>query len=70
MSYFDLHAKHTIIGGTVFSALPNIGSDQFLTTFIMAVFGAVVSFIASLILKKLYRIIQIRLKSKTKKETP
>ena len=55
MPYFDLHSKNTVIGGTLFSTLPNIGSEHFITTFIMAVFGAIVSFMASLILKWVFK---------------
>lgn len=43
------------IGGTVLSIAANIGSDDVLKTVVLAALGAVVSFIVSLLMKRLFR---------------
>lgn len=45
-------------GGTLASTLPNIGAEQLLTTCILALVGATVSFVMTLILKKLLTILK------------
>ncbi|MBD0824463.1 hypothetical protein [Aestuariibaculum marinum] len=64
MNYPEAHTKYSIIGGTFFSALPNIGTEDFLTTGIMAVFGALVSYFASFFIKKIHRLIFIKKSNK------
>ena len=49
----DYNTKSAIIGGTFFSSIVNIGVEDVLTTIILAVIGAVVSFFVSLVLKRL-----------------
>ena len=45
-------------GGTLASTLPNIGVEQLLTTCILALVGATVSFVMTLMLKKLLTILK------------
>lgn len=45
-------------GGTLASTLPNIGAEQLLTTCILALVGATVSFVMTLILKKLLTLLK------------
>ena len=49
----DYNTKSAIIGGTIFSSIVNIGVEDVLTTIILAVIGAVVSFFVSQVLKRL-----------------
>lgn len=49
----DYNTKSAIIGGTFFSSIVNIGVEDVLTTIILAVIGAVVSFFVSQVLKRL-----------------
>ncbi|MCR8666195.1 hypothetical protein NO995_00730 [Aestuariibaculum sp. M13] len=58
MNYPEAHTKYSIIGGTFFSALPSIGTEDFLTTGVMAIFGALVSYFASLAIKYVHRYIK------------
>ncbi|AFL82511.1 hypothetical protein Aeqsu_3074 [Aequorivita sublithincola DSM 14238] len=46
-------------GGTLASLLPNIGVEQLLTTCILAIVGATVSFVITLLLKKLFKLLDI-----------
>ena len=47
----DYNTKSAIIGGTFFSSIVNIGVEDLITTIILAVVGATVSFIVSLLLR-------------------
>ena len=47
----DYNTKSAIIGGTFFSSIVNIGVEDLITTVILAVVGATVSFIVSLLLR-------------------
>jgi hypothetical protein len=49
----DNNTKSAIIGGTFFSSIVNIGVEDLITTSILALVGAIVSFFASLLLKRL-----------------
>lgn len=49
----DYNTKSAIVGGTFFSSIMNIGVEDLITTSILAVLGAIVSFFVSLLLKKL-----------------
>lgn len=51
----DFSYKASFVGGTVFSVLPNIPPENYIVTIIMAVLGAVVSFLVSCILKKIFK---------------
>ena len=53
MSFKDAPILAGTAGGTLVATLPNIGTDQILTTCILALVGATVSFVMTLILKKL-----------------
>uniref|UniRef100_UPI00404B5137 hypothetical protein n=1 Tax=Gelidibacter sp. TaxID=2018083 RepID=UPI00404B5137 len=48
---FNFNDKIIIVGGTVFSVLPNIRPDDLIVTVIMAFTGAFASFVASMLLK-------------------
>lgn len=49
----DYNTKSAIIGGTFFSTIMNIGVEDLITTVILAMVGAIVSFFVSLLLKKI-----------------
>ena len=49
----DNNTKTAIVGGTFFSSIINIGVADLITTSILALVGAIVSFFVSLLLKKL-----------------
>lgn len=56
-------------GGTLASTLPNIGAEHILTTCILGLVGATVSFIMSLLLKKLMVILgRLRLPKRKKRK--
>jgi hypothetical protein len=44
-----------ILGGTLLSSIENIGSQNVITTVILAILGATVSFIVSVMMKKLLK---------------
>ncbi|GGG96225.1 hypothetical protein GCM10011416_12480 [Polaribacter pacificus] len=48
----DGNTKSAIIGGTCFSSILHIGVEDIATTIILAVIGAVVSFLVSLFLRR------------------
>ncbi|UNY97904.1 hypothetical protein MQE36_12510 [Zhouia spongiae] len=50
---FDVNTRYGIIGGTLFSVLPLFGSEALWETVITAIIGASVSFVVSILLKKL-----------------
>jgi len=50
---FNFNEKACIIGGTVFGIIPNIPIHDLFVTIIMAFIGALVSFLASMLLKTL-----------------
>jgi hypothetical protein len=50
-----LHTKIAVAGGSFASLVPNLGTEDFLTSGILAVFGASVSFIVSVFLKRCFR---------------
>lgn len=64
MSPSETSSKYAIVGGSLFSTLPSLGAEDFLVSGIMAVFGALVSYLASLLFKRLHRLLQ---KSRQKK---
>lgn len=43
------------VGGTFLSIVPNVNSDDMLRTVVLAVIGAVVSFVISLLLRSLFK---------------
>lgn len=47
------NGKISFLGGTVFSLLPNIPSEDLIVTAVMAFVGALVSFLASMLFKYL-----------------
>jgi hypothetical protein len=49
------HTLTSTVGGTFLSVLPNLHSDDLIKTSVLAVLGAVVSFIVSLALKSLFK---------------
>jgi len=59
----DNNTKSAIIGGTFFSSIMNIGVEDIITTSILALIGAIVSFFVSVVLKFLFE----KFKSKRKK---
>jgi hypothetical protein len=58
----DDNTKSAIIGGTFFSSVLNIGVEDVATTIILAVIGAVVSFLVSIILKYIFQNLKIKSK--------
>jgi len=54
------HLKFSIIGGTISSTWIHISSDDIIKTILMAVLGAVVSYIVSLVLKRVHQIFRMR----------
>lgn len=52
------------VGGFLVSLIPNIGSEQLLTTCILAIVGAAVSFITTLLLRKLVGVLKTYLLKK------
>lgn len=51
----DHNMKASVLGGTFFSSIVHIGVEDIFTTTILAVVGAIVSFIVSVILKFLFK---------------
>ena len=58
----DGNTKSAIVGGTFFSSVVNIGIEDVATTIILAVIGAVVSFLVSIILKHIFQNLKIKSK--------
>lgn len=58
----DDNTKSAIVGGTFFSSVVNIGIEDVATTIILAVIGAVVSFLVSIILKYIFQNLKIKSK--------
>ncbi len=58
MNFKDAPILAGTAGGTLASTLPNIGTDHLLTTCILALVGATISFVTTLILKKLLTILK------------
>jgi hypothetical protein len=58
----DDNTKSAIAGGTFFSSVVNIGVEDVATTIILAVIGAVVSFLVSIILKYIFQNLKIKSK--------
>ncbi|HET8810953.1 MAG TPA: hypothetical protein VFM65_11890 [Flavobacteriaceae bacterium] len=50
-----LHTKFAIMGGSFASTVPSLGAEDFLVSAILAVFGAVISFVVSVFLKYYFR---------------
>lgn len=50
-----LHSKFAILGGSFASTVPSLGAEDFLVSGILAVFGAVISFMVSVLLKYYFR---------------
>ncbi|SFB91011.1 hypothetical protein SAMN04489722_101238 [Algibacter lectus] len=59
----DHNTKSAVIGGTFFSSIANIGVEDLITTIVLAIIGAVVSFVVSVVLKHLFQ----KFKTKSKK---
>jgi hypothetical protein len=58
MDFKDAPILAGTAGGTLASTLPNIGTEHLITTCILALVGATVSFVMTLILKKLLAILK------------
>jgi len=56
------HLKFSFIGGTISSTWIHITSDDIIKTIIMAILGAVVSYIVSLALKRIHQVFRKRKK--------
>ncbi|EAP86684.1 hypothetical protein CA2559_11628 [Croceibacter atlanticus HTCC2559] len=50
-----LHTKVSVLGGTVLCTLPNLNDDELIATAVLAIFGATVSFVCSVLLKLYYK---------------
>lgn len=68
MQNTEVQSKYTILGGTVFSALPSLAAEDFVTTGVMALFGTLVSYLASLVLKRIHRFLIARFSLKRKRK--
>ena len=58
----DHNVKVSVLGGTFFASIANIGVEDLITTSILAFVGAVVSFFVSVVLKFLFEKLKIRFK--------
>jgi spore maturation protein SpmA len=58
----DNNTKSAIVGGTFFSSIMNIGVEDITNTFILAIIGAITSYIASLLIKRIHKRLQRILK--------
>ena len=58
----DHNTKASFLGGIFFSSVVNIGVEDFITTSILAIVGATVSFFVSIFLKFLYEKLKIKIK--------
>ncbi|MFD1615170.1 hypothetical protein ACFR98_08725 [Gelatiniphilus marinus] len=56
----DYNTKSAIIGGTFFSSIVNIGVADLITTTVLAIVGAVVSYIVSILIKWIHQRIRKR----------
>lgn len=60
MTYNISHLKFSIIGGTISSTWIHISSDDIIKTIVMAILGAIVSYIVSLVLKWIHQVFRMR----------
>lgn len=58
----DHNMKASVLGGTFFASIVNVGVEDVITTSILAIIGAIVSFFVSVILKFLFEWIKNWLK--------
>ena len=56
----DYNTKSAIIGGTFFSSIVNIGVEDLITTIVLAIVGAVASYIVSILIKWIHQRIRKR----------
>jgi len=61
--------KASVLGGTFFASIANIGAEDLLTTIILATIGAVVSFIVSILLRFVFKMITTRFKKQLSTST-
>ncbi|KAA1242905.1 hypothetical protein [Aquimarina sp. RZ0] len=66
MSSQYLHIRFGVFGGTVASTIPSLGMEDFLSSGILAVLGATISYFVSISLKTLHKYIRYWLKQRTK----
>ena len=55
---FNFDDKISIVGGTIFSIIPNIPPDDLIVTIVMAFVGALVSFMASMLFRYLSKLLK------------
>jgi len=55
---FNFNEKACIVGGTVFGIIPNIPPHDLFVTIVMAFVGALVSFVASMLLKSIVKFLK------------
>jgi hypothetical protein len=58
----DHNTKASFFGGLFLSSVVHIGVEDIITTIILAIIGAVVSFCASIILKSIHRKVKFKVK--------
>ncbi|WP_299060255.1 hypothetical protein [uncultured Polaribacter sp.] len=58
----NYNSKVSFFGGTFLSSVIHIGVEDFITTIVLAIVGAVVSFIVSVILKYFFQRLKIKYK--------
>ena len=56
----DYNTKSAVIGGTFFSSVANIGVEDLITTIVLAIIGAIVSYIFSILIKWIHQKIRKR----------
>ena len=54
--------KASVLGGTFFASIVNIGVEDVITTALLAIIGAVISFFVSVLLKFIFERLKIRFK--------
>lgn len=58
----DHNTKASFFGGVFLSSIVNIGIEDFTTTIVLAIIGAVVSFFVSVVLKWIHQKIKAKIK--------
>jgi len=56
----DYNTKSAVIGGTFFSSVANIGVEDLITTIVLAIIAAIVSYIFSILIKWIHQKIRKR----------
>lgn len=60
----DHNTKASFLGGTFLSSIIHIGVEDIFTTTILAIIGAIISFVVSIVLKYMHKELKSRFKNK------